>query len=192
MIKDVHISNPNPRLRGDRNSVPMRLIRAELSRLRIFWRRLWPAKLGKLRSRAVGDSVLYHSLFGLASPQQGFGGICPRCWSIVQVKRPQFVNTRRLLVTDAKMDGSPTRSLQRCSQGLGAYLSSFSTPSDFALLRLAGASHLHDMFCCSHFSTKLASVSHASSLRRAVRFKRHSKPPDICPSQSRRHSAASS
>jgi hypothetical protein len=44
---------PSPFLKGVSNSVPTRLIRAELPRLRIFWRRLWLEKLGKLRSRAM-------------------------------------------------------------------------------------------------------------------------------------------
>ena len=48
---DVHINNPKRSLLGGSNSVPTRLIRAELPRLRIYWRRLRLEKFGRLRSR---------------------------------------------------------------------------------------------------------------------------------------------
>jgi hypothetical protein len=53
MIKDVPINNPMSSSKGRWNAVPTRLIPAELS-----------------RSGDVGDSVLYHSLIGLARATQ--------------------------------------------------------------------------------------------------------------------------
>jgi hypothetical protein len=74
MIKDVLINNPMSSSKGRWNAVPTRLIPAELS-----------------RSGDVGDSVLYHSLFELASPQQILRCICSRCRFFVQVKRTRFL-----------------------------------------------------------------------------------------------------
>jgi hypothetical protein len=42
--------------------VPTRLIRAELPRLRIFWRRLWLEKFGRSRSRvklAIASFIIH-------------------------------------------------------------------------------------------------------------------------------------
>src|SRR5215471_15502120 len=48
---------------------------------------------------AVGDSVLYHSLLGLASGER-FGSTCVKCpFSSNCLRLPRFVNARRLLRT---------------------------------------------------------------------------------------------
>jgi hypothetical protein len=41
-----------------------------------------------------------HPLIGLASVSKDFGGMCPRCRILVQVKANRFVNTRRLVGTN--------------------------------------------------------------------------------------------
>jgi hypothetical protein len=52
MIKDVHINNPKPLLRGIEFGAGTAHSR-KVSRLQIFWRRMWLLKLGRLRSRAM-------------------------------------------------------------------------------------------------------------------------------------------
>ena len=71
MIKDVHINNPELPFQGGSNSESIRLNRAGRSRITKI---LKPVATGKVRmiviAREVGDSVLYHLLLGLVSPQQ--------------------------------------------------------------------------------------------------------------------------
>ena len=74
MIKDVHINNPKPFLRGS-NSVPTRLIHAVLARLQIFLKRLGLEGSGKLRARAkltIASFVIHY--FGWQGRSR-FGGI---------------------------------------------------------------------------------------------------------------------
>jgi hypothetical protein len=57
-----------------------------------------PNRSGPLASpREIGDSVLYHSVPGLASPQQVNGVIGPRSGCIVENEAQTFVNTCRLI-----------------------------------------------------------------------------------------------
>jgi hypothetical protein len=87
MIKDAHINNPKPLLKGDRiRAGPARSRRA--SRIADILETVVAGKVREIAiARNVGDSVLYHSLIGLASDQQMFGGMCFRCRILVQVKR---------------------------------------------------------------------------------------------------------
>jgi hypothetical protein len=76
-----------------------------------FWRWLRLGRFGTLRiAREVGDSVLYRSLLGLATPNCVFGVTCPRCRLFAQV---DFRTLWRFLVLSG-----PRQSFNRHPEGV--------------------------------------------------------------------------
>ena len=67
MIKDVHTNNPKPLLKGDRIPCRHGSFARSFQTMDIL-ERVWLEKVREtMIAREVGDSVLYHSLLGVAS-----------------------------------------------------------------------------------------------------------------------------
>src|ERR1035437_7608843 len=120
MIKDVHINNPKPLLKGDgfpnRDGTFARGLREHrhFEGTVVAWRS---------PSRVVGASVLYHFLVGLASPQQVSGSLvgdgdhslkCPTAYTLGRfpVRRVNLVQLQIRRQTLEDSGGGSTRGLE--------------------------------------------------------------------------------
>jgi hypothetical protein len=116
MIKDVHINNPKPLLEGGSNSCRTGSFAQSFPDCRYILETVVAGKVREIAiARNVGDSVLYHSIIGLATCLQEVLGRLPGIATIRSSKLPprnapnEFRDTgaffRTYLASAAKADG---------------------------------------------------------------------------------------